>query len=94
MSCRSGGREANRPTFARPEHFAIWTPCRHKLDRKSGSAAVFCVINTHCFASATKAAVTRLIGTDGAEEVNLAKSRPQHIREVELAVHALPKQEA
>jgi len=69
-------------------------PCRHRLDRKSGSAAVSCGINMHCFASATKAAVARLIGTDGAEEVNLAKSRPQHIREVELAVHALPEQEA
>jgi hypothetical protein len=33
-------------------------------------------------------------GTDGMQEVNLAKSRPQHIGEVELAVHALPKQEA
>ena len=44
--------------------------------------------------SAAKAAVARLIGTDGAEEINLAKCRPQHIRKVELTVHALPKQEA
>ena len=40
---------------------------------------------------ATKAAVARLIGTDGTQEVNLAQCRPQHIRKVELAVHALPK---
>jgi hypothetical protein len=44
--------------------------------------------------SAAKAAVAHLIGTDGAQEVNLAKGRPQHIRKVELTVHALPKQEA
>jgi len=44
--------------------------------------------------SAPKAAVARLIGTDGSQEVNLAKCWPQHIRKVELAVHALPKQEA
>src|SRR5262249_30233929 len=43
--------------------------------------------------SAAKAAVARLIGTDGSEEVNLAKCRPQHIRKVELTVHALPKKE-
>src|SRR5262249_39423608 len=41
---------------------------------------------------ATKAAVARLIGTDGTQEVNLAQCRPQHIRKVELTVHALPKQ--
>ena len=40
---------------------------------------------------ATKAAVARLIGTDGTQEVNLAQCRPQHIRKVELTVHALPK---
>jgi hypothetical protein len=34
-----------------------------------------------------------LIGTDGAQEVNLAKGRPQHIRKVELTMHALPKEE-
>src|SRR5262245_12487843 len=44
--------------------------------------------------SAAKAAVARLIGTDGTQEVNLTKCRPQHIRKIELAVHALPKQEA
>jgi len=43
--------------------------------------------------SAAKAAVARLIGTDGTQEVNLAKCWPQHIRKVELTVHALPKQE-
>jgi hypothetical protein len=41
---------------------------------------------------AAKAAVARLIGTDGTQEVNLAQCRPQHIRKVELTVHALPKQ--
>src|SRR5215510_3218733 len=42
---------------------------------------------------AAKAAIARLIGTYGTQEVNLAKGRPQHIRKVELTVHALPKQE-
>jgi hypothetical protein len=40
--------------------------------------------------SAAKAAVARLIGTDGAQKVHLAKGRPQHICKVELTVHALP----
>jgi hypothetical protein len=41
---------------------------------------------------AAKEAVARLIGTDSTQEVNLAQCRPQHIRKVELTVHALPKQ--
>jgi len=39
---------------------------------------------------AAEAAAACLIGTDGAEKVNLAKGRPQHVRKVELTVHALP----
>ena len=45
------------------------------------------------FPSASKTAAARLIGTDGAQEINLAKGRPQHIRKVELTMHALPKEE-
>src|SRR6266699_3141745 len=43
--------------------------------------------------SPAEAAVARLIGTDGAQEIDLAKCRPQDVREVELAVYALPEQE-
>jgi len=43
--------------------------------------------------SASEPAVARLIGTHGPQEINLAKGRPQHIRKVELAMHALPEQE-
>src|SRR6266566_112223 len=43
--------------------------------------------------SPTEAAVACLIGTDRAQEVDLAKSRPQDICKVELTVYALPEQE-
>src|SRR5262245_1345932 len=64
-------------------------------DKASGAAVItFGLSARHARpSSAAKAAVARLIGTDGAEEVNLAKCRPQHIRKVELTVHALPKKE-
>lgn len=61
-------------------------------DDPDGSELAATVI-TCDFPSAAKAAVARLIGTDGAQEVNLAKGRPQHIRKVELTMHALPKEE-
>src|SRR5262249_39718148 len=43
---------------------------------------------------AAKAAVPPLIGTDGPQGVNLSQYPPQHIRKVELTVHALANAKA
>ena len=45
-------------------------------------------------ASAAVAALALLEGADRAQEIDLAEGRPQHVGEIELAVGALPQQEA
>ena len=44
--------------------------------------------------SAAEPALALLKCPDGTQEIDLAERRPQHVREVELAVGALPQQEA
>src|SRR5262249_62065667 len=88
---RPQGREAVGPewpgSFRVSGPFAAWA--EDGLSRSGGGRAAQHAL----LSSAAEAAAARLIGTDGAEEVNLAKGRPQHIRKVEFAMHALPKQE-
>jgi hypothetical protein len=62
---------------------------RSRLREQLGMSARYLLL-----ASAAIAAVARLIGADGAKEIDLAKFRPQHVRKVGLAMHALPEQEA
>ena len=62
---------------------------RSRLREQLGMSARYLLL-----ASAAIAAAARLIGADGAKEIDLAKCRPQHVRKVGLAMHALPEQEA
>src|SRR5580693_8258134 len=69
---------ALRADFQRPAEGFAWK--RQAGSGKSGSFA--------------ESAPARLIGADRAQEVDFAEGRPEHVGEVELAVHALPQQKS
>ena len=82
-----------RPAAGRMTHLEnLAGIAKNPLDSSRARAAVVITFKQErALSSAAKATSARLVGTDSAEEVNLAKRRPQYICVVELAVHPLPK---